>query len=99
MAVMNSAAKRPWVTSTNPIIHSPASLLARAPGFRGLSLDHIAWRRGEVTVADIRGKTRATQPFRHFNRRGHRPVAPSRAAECHRQIAFAGGPIAGNESD
>src|SRR4029453_8395080 len=45
IAVMNSAASRPWVTNTNPIIHSPELLTRPRPG-EDLRRYHSASRRG-----------------------------------------------------
>src|SRR3954468_18750817 len=64
-----------------------------------MTLDRVSWRRGEITVADIRSKSGIAQPFSHFDCRGHRAVAPPCTSECNGHVTFARGPVAGNPVD
>ena len=95
IAVTNSAASRPWVTSTNPIIDSTRlSLVGRA----AVCVRSIASLGGE---ARSRCRTFGENPDAR-NRSaistgdGDRTVPPASASECDGHIIFAGGPVARN---
>ena len=77
-------------------LNSPRS---RFPRRARMSFDRVARRRGEITVTHIGSKSRPTQPFRHFDCRGDRAVAPSCASERDGHVTFARGPVAGNPVD